>query len=261
MNVLSLLTDFGTQDGFVGVMKGVIWEICPTVKIADISHQIQHQSVIQGAYILWRVAPYFGDGTVHVAVVDPGVGTRRRAIAAQLGTQFYVAPDNGLLTLLIQDAEKKHLPINFVNLDNPKYWLQNITHTFHGRDIFAPVGAHLAAGVPLSELGTSIIDPILLDLPKATQTPQGWDAQITLIDHFGNLRTNLHTSQIAGEASFRILGQEIESLSKSYGQHAAGDLVAIADSGGYLEIAVVNGSAEKRLGAKTGDLVEVILNG
>ena len=111
MSVLTLLTDFGTQGGFVGVMKGVIWEICPEVQIADISHQIQPQNMIRGAITLSRVAPFFGDGTVHVAVVDPGVGTRRRAIAAQLGTQLYVVPDNGLLTLLIQEAEEKRLPV------------------------------------------------------------------------------------------------------------------------------------------------------
>ena len=261
MSVLTLLTDFGTQDGFIGVMKGVIWEICPTVQISDISHQIQPQNVRQASITLSRVFPYFGDGTVHVAVVDPGVGTRRRAIAAQIGTQFCVAPDNGLLTLSLQRAKDKHLPLKIVSLDNADYWLHDITSTFHGRDIFAPVGAHLAAGVPLEKMGKIINDPILLEFPKAEKTDDGWAAKITLIDHFGNLRTNLLAADIDDKVSIRVLGKDIEKISASYGHHTIGDLVSVIDSGGYLEIAVVNGSAEKRLKAKVGDIVRVINNG
>ena len=261
MGVLTLLTDFGTKDGFVGVMKGVIWDICPDVKIADISHQIKPQNVMQGALTLSRVAPYFGDGTVHVGVVDPGVGTQRRAIAAEIGSQCYVAPDNGLLTLLIEDAEEKHLPIKIVALNNSIYWLHDVTSTFHGRDIFAPVGAHLAAGVSLKELGTPINDPVRLKFPQPIKTVTGWEAHITLIDHFGNLRTNLPAEKLEGDIKIRILEHEINEIVKSYGRRAIGDLVALADSGGYLEVAVANGSAEKKLGAKVGDLVEVILNG
>ena len=259
MSVLTLLTDFGTQDGFVGVMKGVIWHIAPQTKIADISHQIQPQNVMQAAQTLARIFPYFGDGTVHVAVVDPGVGTGRRAIAAQIGMQFCVAPDNGLLTLLIQDAETKHLPLKFVHLNNADYWLHDITSTFHGRDIFAPVGAHLASGIPLKELGIFIDNPILLDFRHAIKTDYGWEAKITLIDHFGNLRSNLRADKLEGGEKVHILGQEIEGITKSYGHRATGDLVAVVDSNGYLEIAVVNGSAAKKLGAKMGDLVEVVL--
>ena len=261
MSVLTLLTDFGTQDGFIGVMKGVIWGICPKIQIADISHQIQPQNVAQGAITLSRAAPFFADGTVHVAVIDPGVGTERRAIVAQLGIQFYVAPDNGLLTLLIKDAEEKHLPIKLIELNKPDYWLNRISSTFHGRDIFAPIGAHLATGVPLEKLGTPINDPVLLALPTPQKTDYGWEAHITLIDIFGNIRTNLHTSKIEGDAEIHILGQEIDGVVASYGHREVGELVAIADSGGYLEIAIVNGNAAKKTGAKTGDLVEVIING
>ncbi len=261
MSVLTLLTDFGTQDGFVGVMKGVIWGICPETKIADISHQIKPQNVMQGALTLSRVAPYFGNGTAHVAVVDPGVGTQRRAIAAEIGNQFYVAPDNGLLTLLIEDAEEKHFPIKIVELTNPDYWLHDITSTFHGRDIFAPIGAHLAAGISLKELGTTIDNPVRLEFPQPIKTTTGWEARITLIDHFGNLRTNLPVEKLEEDFEIRILGHEINEFTKSYGRSAPGDLIALADSGGYLEIAVVNGSAEKKLGAKTGELVEIIFNG
>ena len=257
MSILSLLTDFGTQDGFIGVMKGVIWGICPDVKISDISHAVEPQNVAQGAVILSRVAPYFPDGTVHVAVIDPGVGTTRRAIAAQIGTQFCVAPDNGLLTLWLQDAEEKGLPLKFVDLNNPDYWLKSITGTFHGRDLFAPVGAHLAAGVPLEELGTVISDPIRLNTPIPEKTDTGYKAHITLIDHFGNIRTNLRADIVDANAKIRIAGEEISGLVKSYGHKDVGTLVALGDSGGYLEVAVVNGNAAKRLGVKVGDVVEV----
>ena len=261
MSILTLLTDFGTQDGFIGVMKGVIWKIAPNIKIADISHQIQPQNVHQAGITLERVFPYFEDGTVHVAVVDPGVGTRRKAIAVQIGAQFCVAPDNGLLTLILQRAKDKHLPLKIVSLDNANYWLHDITSTFHGRDIFAPVAAHLADGVPLEKLGTLINNPVLLDFPKAEKTEHGWMAKITLIDHFGNLRTNLLADEIDSGVNIFVLGEVIAQISTSYGHHAVGDLVAVVDSGGYLEIAVVNGSAQKRLDAKVGDIVKVRNNG
>ena len=253
--IITLITDFGTNDGYAGAMKGVILSINPNATIVDISHDIDPQNILQAAYILDKTYPYFPENTIHIAVVDPGVGTERKAIILKTRQAIFVAPDNGVLSYMAKDK------LEVVTITNPRFWLDRVSNTFHGRDIFAPVGAHLAAGIPLAELGTRITDPILLDIPKASQTPQGWDAQITLIDHFGNLRTNLHTSQITGDVNFQILGKIIEGLSKSYGQHTTGDLVAIADSGGYLEIAVVNGSAEKKLGAKFGDLVEVVLNG
>ena len=258
MSILTILTDFGTQDGFIGVMKGVIWGICPDVQIADLSHEITPQNVLHGAVTLSRVAPFFPAGTVHVAVVDPGVGTARRAIAAQLGTQLYVAPDNGLLTPLIQDAEARHLPLTFVALDNPDYWLKSITGTFHGRDLFAPVGGHLAAGVPLEELGTLIDNPVRLEMPTPEKTATGWKAHITLIDHFGNIRTDLRADKVNANATIRIADVEIKGMVKSYGHKDVGTLVALGDSGGYLEIAVVNGNAAKRLSAQVGDIVEVI---
>ena len=256
---MTVLTDFGTQDGFIGVMKGVIWGICPDVKIADISHTVEPQNIAQGALILLRVAPFFPDGTVHVAVVDPGVGTTRRAIAAQIGTQYCIAPDNGLLTLWLQSAEEKHLPLKFVELDNPNYWLKGISGTFHGRDLFAPVGAHLAAGVPLEALGTLIDNPVRLEMPLPEKTDTGWRAHITLIDRFGNLRTNLRVDKVDENAIIHISGKEISGLVKSYGHQEIGTLVALGDSGGYLEIAVVNGNAAERLGVNVGDLVEAIL--
>ena len=163
MTVLSITTDFGNTNGFVGVMKGVIYGIAPDVKIVDISQLISPQNVFEGAYAMWRAVPFFPPGSVHVGVIDPGVGTERRPIGARLGNRYFIAPDNGLLTPLILDAEQNGDPVEFVHLDNPKYWLPKMSNTFHGRDIFAPTGAHLAAGVPLKELGTPITDPIRME--------------------------------------------------------------------------------------------------
>ena len=152
MPTLTLTTDFGIKDGFVGTMKGVIWSICPAVQIADISHTIAPQNVLEGAFALWRAYSFFPAGSVHVAVIDPGVGTQRRPMAARMGANYFVGPDNGLFTPIYEDAEKKGWPLEIVHLTNGKYFLPEVSRTFHGRDIFAPVGAALAKGVPLAEL-------------------------------------------------------------------------------------------------------------
>ncbi|MFN2152985.1 MAG: S-adenosyl-l-methionine hydroxide adenosyltransferase family protein [Anaerolineales bacterium] len=260
MTVLSITTDFGLTNGFVGVMKGVIYDIAPDVKIVDISHLISAQNVLEGAYAMWRAVPFFPDGSVHVGVVDPGVGTVRRPIGARLGDQYFIAPDNGLLTPLILAAERNDRPIEFVHLDNPKYWLPKISNTFHGRDIFAPTGAYLAAGVPLKELGTPITDPILMDMPRPEKTKNGWLAHVTIIDIFGNLATDLPAEALEGQPDvlIRIHDHEIEGLIESYGHRKVGELIALIDSEYHLEIAVVNGSAARTLGAQIGDVVEVL---
>lgn len=262
MSLISLLTDFGLQDGFIGVMKGVIWGIIPEVQIADISHQIEPQNVMQGAITLWRVAPYFPDGSVHVAVVDPGVGTERRAMAARLGHHYYVAPDNGLLTPLIQDAKSQGLPCQFVELTNSKYWLSKISTTFHGRDIFAPVGAHLASGIDLEEFGNPFDDPILIELSQPKSIQGGWQAHVAAIDIFGNIGTDLRADQVEGleQIVVRIKGREIDGLVSSFGHRLPGELIAVISSEGFIEIAVVNGNAALDLKVKIGDVVEVLLN-
>lgn len=260
MTVLSITTDFGLTNGFVGVMKGVIYGIAPNAKIVDISQLISAQNVLEGAYAMWRAVPFFPPGSVHVGVVDPGVGTKRRPIGARLGDQLYIAPDNGLLTPLILDAEQNGEEIEFVHLDNPKYWLPRVSNTFHGRDIFAPTGAHLAAGVPLSKLGTPIDNPIRLDMPRPEKTENGWLAHVTIIDIFGNLTTDLPADALEGrrDVLIRIRGKEIDGIIESYGHREIGDLVAVVDSEYYIEIAVVNGSAARTLGTQVGDPVEVI---
>ncbi len=154
MAIITLMTDFGIKDGNVGVMKGVIWEISPQAQISDLSHMIGAQNVREASLILSRSALFFPKRTVHVVVVDPGVGTARLPMAAKIGDWFYVGPDNGTITLLLDRAEKENWPCKFIQLDQTKYWLPNVSYVFHGRDIFSPVAAHLANGVSLSDLGT-----------------------------------------------------------------------------------------------------------
>ena len=262
MKFVTLTTDFGLKDGNVGVMKGVIWRIAPHAKIADLSHNIGPQNVAEAALILMRTTSYFPRDTVHVIVVDPGVGTERRPIAARLGSQLYVAPDNGVLTLLIQRAEQEKERIEFVHLDKPQFWLKEVSHVFHGRDIFAPIGGHLAAGKALVELGTSIDDPIRIQFPKPQRTENGMRGEIIHIDHFGNLSSNIRIEQL-GEvkgAKFRLCGTEIHGMVQTFGERPVGELIALYGSSGNLIFSVVNGSAAKRLGAEIGDSVEVILS-
>jgi S-adenosylmethionine hydrolase len=260
MPVVTLTTDFGLKDGFIGVLKGVIWGICPETQIADITHSIAPQNVLEGALALWRAAPFFPHGTVHIAIVDPGVGTDRRPMAARLGAHFFVGPDNGLFTPMINDVESSRSPVEFIHLDNPDFWLPNVSHTFHGRDIFAPVGAHLAKGVPLSTMGTPFSDPIRLALPKPERTIHGWKAHVTIIDSFGNLTTDLRAEQLEDrtDVSFRLREREVDGLVDSYGWRKPGELVALVDSEAFIEIAVVNGSAAEVLGARVGDVVDVV---
>lgn len=259
MPVITLTTDFGNKDGFVGTLKGVIWSICPEAQIADITHQISPQNILEGAFALWRAYPFFPAGTLHVAVVDPGVGTRRRPIAARLGAHIFIGPDNGLFTPMIEDAEKAGAPVEIIHLTNEKYWLPNVSHTFHGRDIFSPAAAHLARGVPLAELGPAIRDALRIQLPRPERTANGWRAHVTVVDVFGNLTTDLPAAAVAGmtDLVFRLRGQEVRGLSESYGHRQPGDLVALVDSESFIEIAVVNGSAAATLGARVGDIVEV----
>ncbi|HWQ04379.1 MAG TPA: SAM-dependent chlorinase/fluorinase [Longilinea sp.] len=261
MSVISITTDFGQKDGFVGTMKGVIWKICPQAQIADITHDVPPQDIFTAAIALWRTVPFFPAGSIHIAVVDPGVGTQRRPMAARLGDQYVVGPDNGLFTLLIQTAEKDKQPVALIHLNQPEYWLPTISRTFHGRDIFAPVAAHMANGVPLEKLGSPFTDPVLLEIAQPERTENGWIAHVTVIDAFGNITTDLNANLLGGRRDVRLrLGKaEVSGIIASYGQRNPGDLVAVVDSEGFIEIAVVNGSAAARLGAKLGDVIEILI--
>ncbi len=257
MTIITLLTDFGERDEYVGIMKGVILGIAAEAHLVDLSHAIEPQDVLAGALLLARSVPYFPPGSIHLAVIDPGVGTSRRPIARQLGEQFFVGPDNGLLTLVYTTAlEKKH-PIKIVQLNQTRYWLPVVSRTFQGRDIFAPVAAHLARGVKLDEVGVVISDPVLLDIPKPFKISTGWRGQILHIDHFGNLATNLTIKELGSLLDFQVKYKDkfVTRLVKTYGEGKEGELIAILDSFGYLALNVVNGSAQQTLQAKIGDEV------
>lgn len=264
MPIITLATDFGIKDGNVGVMKGVIWGICPTAKIADISHMIGPQNVGEASLILARHAPYFPKDTVHVVVVDPGVGTTRRPMAAKISGWFYVGPDNGTLTNLLERAELEGWPCEFVQLDQMKFWLPKVSFVFHGRDIFAPTAAHLANGVPLADLGTAFSDPVKLQLPKPIQSANGWRGEIIHIDHFGNAASNIRVEHLGETVKrkedfiVRLNGTEIKGMVDTFGQRREGEVVALLGSTGNLIVSVVNGSAATKLGVKVGDVIEVI---
>ncbi len=262
MKLITLLTDFGLQDGYPGIMKGVIWGIAPEAQIADLTHSIPPQDILAGALALGRAAPYFPPGTIHVGVVDPGVGTRRRAMAARLGECYFVGPDNGLCTALLEQAGGA---IQAVQLDQPRFWLPQVSHSFHGRDIFAPAAAHLANGVALEELGSPLAEVVRLIIPQPTPLSEpgrrGWRGQVIHVDAFGNLATNFTRQHVpgagTGKACLRIAGQEICGLANTFGEGQPGDLIAMLDSAGQVSVCVVNGSAARRLNVAAGEPVEM----
>ncbi len=261
MPVISLLTDFGLRDGYVGVMKGVIWKICPDAQLADITHFIPPQDVRQGAIALQRTYKYFPKGTVHIAVVDPGVGTGRKPMAAQMDGHVFVGPDNGLFSFVIQDAEFKGASCRFITLDKPEYWLPVVSRVFHGRDIFAPAGAHLATGIPLEQLGSPLLQPVRLETPKPVLHKDSLMGEVITIDNFGNLATNITSNELQGKTikSVKISGEVINGLVNTFGERPDGKLVAMIGTENDLIISVVRGSAAERLGCKAGEPVEAIL--
>jgi S-adenosylmethionine hydrolase len=241
-SVIALLTDFGTQDHYVGVMKGVIAGIAPDVSLIDITHNVPPQSVLCGQLELKASVRYFPAGTIFLAVIDPGVGTARRPMALRSAGYTFVGPDNGLFTPWLPGGEA-------VELANPSYRLRRVSHTFHGRDVFAPAAAHLSLGLALERLGPALSDPIRLEPPAAQALPDGTIVgEVVYVDHFGNLVTNIHP---AGEGVAHAQGHALP-LRRSYGSVQPGDLLALTGSEGALEIAVRDGSAAARLGAGAG---------
>jgi len=257
MRHVTVTTDFGVP---AGVMKGVIWKIAPEAQIADITWEIKPQNVLEAALILDRQVFFFPDDSVHIVVVDPGVGTTRRPLAARIGSQYCVAPDNGVLSTLLIRAERENWPVEFVHTNKPEYWLPEISEIFHGRDIFSPVGAHLAAGVPLEQLGDVIDDPVRIDIPMPTRTAEGVEGEIALIyEYFGNIITNIRRADVGdlGDLDVTLCGTTIEGLVRTFGERPPGTLVALFDECDYLYVSVVNGSAAARLNPKVGDRVVV----
>jgi hypothetical protein len=259
--IITLTTDFGLEDGYVGVMKGVILSIAPDVDLVDLTHQIRPQDVAGAALTLERSCSFFPAGTIHLVVVDPGVGTSRRKLAARIGDAFFVGPDNGFISLVAQKARREHKGAVYFSLDRSDYWRSEVSNVFHGRDIFAPAAAHLARGVPIENMGSRIDDPVCLPFRAPSVGDFGWVGEVIHVDHFGNLATNLREEHLAGLGAVRVVvsGEVINGLKRTYGDGQPGELVALIDSAGYLSIALVNGNAQASLKINLGDPVEIYL--
>ncbi len=252
MTIITLTTDFGTADSYVGVMKGVILGIAPDIHLVDLSHEIAAQDVRGAEFILSGAVPFFPDGTVHLAVVDPGVGSRRRPLLITTSRASYVGPDNGLFTFALRDASAE-----IFELDRPEFWLPNLSSTFHGRDIFAPVAAHVACGVLRYDLGHPINDPVRLPLVMPKRHGDGHViGHIIHVDRFGNLITDIPGGWL-GDRRWRveIAGQRISQFGTAYVDATSGALLALVSSAGAVEIAVRGGNAAARLGVGVGEVV------
>lgn len=256
--LLTLLSDFGLQDIYVGSLKGVILQINSSLVIVDLTHQIPPQDVAAASFALASAYSYFPDGSVHVVVVDPGVGSFRRAIAVQIDQGYLVGPDNGVFDAVLSRSPT----VEAVELTEPRYWRTGTPGaTFHGRDIFAPAGAHLASGVPLRVLGRPIEPRTLIRLAR----PGGTDACelvgcIQYVDHFGNLITDIPGACIEGRSwSVEIAGRAAPGL-RTYADALPGELLALVGSHGFVEIAVNRGNAHSLLKRGSGSSVSVTLN-
>lgn len=246
--IITLLTDFGMKDPFVGVMKGVILSICPQAQLVDLSHEVPPQSVLAGAFLLKSSIGYFPKGTVHLAVVDPGVGSARKAVALKSRGHLFVGPDNGLFPSALKEWGIEQA----VELTQEKYQLPNPGATFHGRDIFAPAAAYLAKGVLMNKLGVKQNNWIWREIPKPYQTAQGWTGQVLWVDHFGNLITNLEKKHLSKTFRLKIGKTVTLNLATHYAAVKKGTLVALVGSSGTLEISINGGNAAQKLGAGIG---------
>lgn len=256
-DIVTILTDFGGRDPYVGIMKGVILGLHPQARLVDLAHQVEAQDIRQGAFLLATAVDWFPQGTVHLVVVDPGVGGKRRALAVQGERHFYVGPDNGVLSL----AMRRDRPVAVVELRPGPWSLERISRTFHGRDIFAPAAAHLARGVALENLGAPVSDPVELDLEPNCHQEGRVLTRVIHQDAFGNLVTLLHRSEVGvGLRSVRVGEVEIP-VCATYGEVGPGQLLACWGSADYLEIAVNRGSAAEQLGPIGQAPVEVLLAG
>lgn len=255
--ILTLTTDFGLADHYVGVMKGVILGICPEARIVDICHEVTPYEIAEGAYTIAQAWRYFPKKTVHVVVVDPGVGSARRPILMEAGGHYFVAPDNGVLAPIFE-AEKHKVRL----ISNERYFLQPVSRTFHGRDIFAPVAAHLAAGVTAARMGKLIEDYLKPVSTKPVRSgKRTWVGQVLKIDRFGNLVTSFHVADFPHleRQNFTLTVGPVETslLVRNYTECGPGELFAIAGSGGYYEVSLHQGSAAAHIRCQVGAAVEL----
>lgn len=255
MNIITLTTDFGNDDPFDGVMKGVILNLCHNAQIVDLTHNIAPQDIYQANFLLSECYQYFPKGTIHVCVVDPGVGSQRKPILIETENYFFIGPDNGLFTSIL---EKENV-LSVIELTEKKYWLAKVSQTFHGRDIFAPVAAHLANGIELKSFGNKINekDLIKLKLNKAVKAENGFNGIIQYIDHFGNLVSNIPNDYIDGKISGNIRTYNFSGLVQSFADATKDTLTAIKGSSGYIELFVFKGNAQKYTDAKVCDEIRI----
>jgi S-adenosylmethionine hydrolase len=251
--IITLTTDFGLHDPYVGLMKGVILSIAPQACIVDLTHDIPPQDVVAGGTVLATAVGMFPPDTIHVAVIDPGVGGNRKAIALRTSCGIWVGPDNGLFTEVLN-----HAPASLaVELSNPAFFRTRVSNTFHGRDIFAPVAAHLANGVPLERIGRPLDGVLMLPLSEPVDRGVELEIHVRRIDHFGNVITDLSRSRFerwchnppgTAPLSLQVGSVRIKGISRTYADVDEGDLAMYFGSTDHLEIAVRNGSAQQRLG-------------
>lgn len=258
--VITLLTDFGLSDHYVAAMKGVMLGICPAAQLVDISHEIAAYAITEAAYTLSQTWACFPEGTVHLIVVDPGVGSARRPVVVEAAGHRFVAPDNGVLTMVYETVGAHAVR----EISAERFFRQPVSHTFHGRDIFSPVAAHLANGVAAAELGELISDYVRLPFTKPTSIAEKiWNGTILKVDRFGNLITNFDSEGFRnlGEQPFemRIGWSVVSHLASNYAAMPPGDLFVIAGSAGLLEISVNQSSAAQMLHARAGDSIELRL--
>ena len=246
--IITLTTDFGLRDHYVGVMKGVIVGIDSAARVIDISHGIPAHDVLEGAFAIAQAWRYFPAGSIHVVVVDPGVGSTRRAIAAACGDHLFVAPDNGVLSQVFEAAASYEVR----TLDR-RHGLESISRTFHGRDLFAPLAARLSAGLEFDELGDPLENPILL---PATSPVDGI-GRVLHVDSFGNIVTSFREEHVKGERTIQIGDLKVGGLRESYAAGPEGEPFLIVGSSGYVEVSINRASAAKRAGVNAGDLASI----
>lgn len=255
--LITLTTDFGYKDPFAGIMKGIILGINPKADVIDLNHGIRPQDVMAAAISLRHSVPYFPQGTIHVAIVDPGVGGDRRPLLIESEGNHFIGPDNGVLSLALEGKEASQI----VCLSDASYHLQPTSATFHGRDIFAPVAAHLSLGRPASEFGEPTESFCRLPWPIVVGQPGSIQGEIVYVDGFGNLFTNIREQDLRGfpsqKLSVTVGAIKISGLAPNYATGSDGGYIALFNSWGFLEISVYQGNAQRRSQAKAGDKVRV----
>lgn len=249
--IITLLTDFGTRDGYVAAMKGMILTIAPDARCIDAAHDIEAGDVEAAAWVLSQYWAYFPPGTVHLAVVDPGVGGDRRALALEAGGRFFVGPDNGIVTRVLESASLGPC----VELSERALERQDVSRTFHGRDIFAPAAAMIASGRRLEELGAPVERPVTLPLPLPRRSESEVSGEVIYVDRFGNLITNIPADWVLGDSEFTVKRRKVGPLRASYSEVAVGTPLAIIGSARTVEIAIREGNAAGELGVGRGDAV------